>query len=97
MLDGVPIGNLSAGALLAICILLILTGRLIPRKVYEDKSADYERIFKAYETEREARITADAQTAELLEGQKTMLHMIEAIFENSKTAAKKGGEDLVAS
>lgn len=42
ILSGLPVGQLGAGALLAIGVLLILTGRLVPRQVLLDiqKSAD---------------------------------------------------------
>jgi hypothetical protein len=96
MFEGIPIDKLTAPVLLGICVLLILTGRLIPRRVYQDKSEECDRYREAFETEREARATSDAQTSELLEGQKTLLHLVEAIFQNSETA-RKGGEDLVAS
>lgn len=39
-LDWLPIGQVSAGALVALVVLLILTGRLITRRQLEDVQAD---------------------------------------------------------
>ena len=41
-LDGLPISwpTLTAGSLLGLCVLLILTGRLVPRSVVKDLQAD---------------------------------------------------------
>lgn len=40
MLDGLPIGQISAGALVAVVVLLILTGRLVTRRQLLDAQAD---------------------------------------------------------
>ena len=40
MLDGLPVGQISAGALVALVVLLILTGRLVPRQQLLDAQAD---------------------------------------------------------
>jgi hypothetical protein len=39
-LAGLPLGQVSAGALVAIVVLLILTGRLVPRQQLLDTRAD---------------------------------------------------------
>jgi hypothetical protein len=40
MLDGLPVGQISAGALVAVIVLLILTGRLVTRRQLLDAQAD---------------------------------------------------------
>lgn len=40
MLEGLPVGQISAGALVAVIILLILNGRLVTRRQLMDKTAD---------------------------------------------------------
>ena len=42
LLEGLPLGQIGAGGLLAIVVLLVLTGRLVPRSVLQDKAADCE-------------------------------------------------------
>lgn len=39
-LGGLPVGSIGAGGLVALIVLLILTGRLIPRQQYLDKVKD---------------------------------------------------------
>ncbi len=36
MIDGIPILDFGAGALVTVFVLAILTGRLIPRRTYDD-------------------------------------------------------------
>lgn len=40
LLEGLPLGQIGAGGLLAIVVVLILTGRLVPRSVLQDKIDD---------------------------------------------------------
>lgn len=97
MIYGIPVEKLTAPVLLGITILLILTGLLVPRRTYKDKAEESERYRAAFETEREARMLADRQTAQLLEGQKAQHAMIVAIFENSETIRRESGGRNVAS
>lgn len=80
MLDGIPITGLTTPTLLGIGILLILTGRLVPRWFYQAKVAEADNWKQAYNDEREARITVEAQSAELLEVAKTTHDIISAMF-----------------
>ena len=80
VLDGVPLVGLSAPALLGICILLLMTGRLVPKSTLDSKEKESDRWREAYETEREARALSDKQTAELLEVSKTTNRIIVATF-----------------
>jgi hypothetical protein len=91
--DGVPLVGLSAPALLSIVVLLLLTGRLVPRATLLDKTKESDRWREAYEKEREARGSADAQSRELLEVSKTTHHIVEALFNSTHHA--RGGTDVL--
>lgn len=79
-LDGIPIAGLTAPALLGIAVMMLLLGRLVPRSTFDEKAKEAEHWRQAYEKEREARATSDAQTVELLELAKTTHNLIVAIF-----------------
>ena len=91
MLEGIPIGDLSAPVLVGIAFLLVMFGRLVPWYIYKAKAEESERWRKAYEAEREARVTADSQRTELLEVAKTTHSIIVAIFGNGETHQTGGG------
>lgn len=95
MLDGVPITNLTPPALLGIAVILMMLGKLVPRSALTDKDAEAERWRKAYEAEREARATSDAQTAELLEVAKTTHNLIVAMFDTAERVRESGGTHAV--
>ena len=94
MLEGIPFERLTAPTLLGIAVLLIFLGRLVPRSFYKDKVAEAEKWRLAYETEREARATSDAQTAELLELAQTSHQLLVAMFGASEHR-RAGGADVV--
>lgn len=83
MLDGIPIVELTVRTLLGITVLLLLTGRIVPRYIYMEKAKEADRWREAYEQEKEARTTSDRQTAELLEVAKTTHNIIAAMFGTS--------------
>lgn len=80
MLDGLPVSDISAAALLAFAVLLILTGRLVPVSVLKEKVAEAERWRNAYELEREARALVDDHAKELLELAKTTHAVVVSTF-----------------
>ena len=90
MFDGITIIGLTPAGLLLAAVLMVLTGRLIPRSTYRDMQSQAERWRAAYEAERTARSLSDAQTRELLEVAKTSQHFLTAVFENSEKI--KSGE-----
>lgn len=94
MLDGISIASLTPAALCGVFVLLVFMGRLIPRPTYKEKAEECERWRLAYEKEREARQTSDAQTIELLELAKTTHALISAIVRNADTARETGGSDV---
>lgn len=93
MIEGVPVSVLSASALLGITVLLLLTGRLVPRVTLTDKMEEAERWRKAYEAEKEARSIADAQATELLEVAKTTHAIISAMASTSERL--RGGPNVL--
>lgn len=95
MLLGIPISDLSLPTLIGVAVLLILTGQIVPRRTLRDKSDEATRWQKAYEAEREARLTSVAQTTELLEVAKTTHALITAVFSNSELIRKLGEPDAV--
>ena len=97
MLDGFDLGltDLSASALLAVSVIFILTGRLVPRATLQDKGLEAERWRAAYEAERDARSTADAQTLQLIELARTTHDIVEVAFRPKYELRLSGGDDAV--
>jgi hypothetical protein len=91
MLDGIPVDKLSAPFLLLLAVLMILLGLLVPRWLYKAKEKEAENWRLAYEAERKARLTSDAQTAELLELAKTSNNVLQAMFGTSGLGKRTGG------
>lgn len=96
MIDGFPLVGLTAPALCGIFVLLVFTGLLVPRRTYKDKCAESDRWRMTFETEREARMTSDKQTSELLEGQKSSHAVLTAIFKNSEAMLESRGRDVAS-
>lgn len=91
MFEGIPIVGLTAPTLLGITVLLLLTGRIMPRSAYMDKARESELWRQAYEKEREARATSNGQTIELLDAIKTNHAVVSAMFEVVKEKRRSGG------
>lgn len=97
MLEGIPFEKLTAPSLVGLIVVLILLGWLVPRRTLQDKQDEAERWRQAYETERQARSEADAQTAELLEVARTTHALIQAIFSNSEQMRREREVDAISS
>lgn len=65
--ESVPIGLLTPGALLGIVIWLILVGRLVPRRTYDDMKEDRDHWRTAHSISEAARQVSAEQVSELLE------------------------------
>lgn len=76
---GVNPVDAGAGALLALVILLILTGRLIPRRTHEDVITDRDNWRNAFLQSEAARKVEHDQTGELLEMAKLGGHILTAL------------------
>lgn len=71
--------NLGLGALLTLVILLILTGRLVPRRTHEDAIKDRDNWRHAYLESEKARKVEHEQTGELLEMARLGGHILTAL------------------
>lgn len=91
LLDGIPLIGLSAPAILGLAVLMLLTGRIVPRASLTEAREESERWRKAYEAEREARLVCQTQTKELGELAKTTHAIIVAMFETVGHTNRKAG------
>ena len=76
---GVDPGGAGLGALLSLVVLLILTGRLIPRRTHEDALADRDNWRSAFLESEAARKVEHEQVEELLELAKLGGHILTAL------------------
>ncbi|MER5584132.1 hypothetical protein ABT090_21170 [Streptomyces asoensis] len=83
---GINPGDAGAVGLLVLVVLLILTGRLVPRRTHEDVLADRERWRQAYLESEKARSVEHEQTGELLELAKLGGHILTALPRPGQTA-----------
>jgi hypothetical protein len=96
VIDGIPVDKLTAPVLLAIAVLMVLNGLLVPRRVYKDKVEESNRWQLAFETSEKARAESDKQTGELLEVAKTSHALIVAVFQNSEALRQNGERDVAS-
>lgn len=89
---GINAGNAGAVALLTLVVLLILTGRLVPRRTHEDTLADRDTWRKAFMESEAARKVEHEQVEELLELAKLGGHILTALPQPGKT----GEEEVTA-
>ena len=78
-LAGLPLGTLTPAGLLAVVILLIAVGRLVPRRTMDDVIEDRNQWRAAHKTSEEARIELQQQVQELLEHSRTTDQFIRSI------------------
>ena len=93
MLEGIPVVGLTAPGLLGLFVLLMFLGKIVPRSTLLDKQKEADQWREAYEAEREARASSDAQTVELLEVSKTTHAISMAMFDAIRHQA--GGNQYV--
>jgi hypothetical protein len=78
LIDGIPLVNISATTIVTLVVLMILTGRLVPRRTYDDLIAD-----------RDAwRTTAQAQ-GEVIEELKVLTRSTNAVLAALPAAAER--------
>jgi len=94
MFEGIPIYTLTAPTLLGIAILLLLTGRIVPRSTLRDKALEVDKWREAYEKERDARSKSNAQTIELLETAKLTHKIVAAMFGSGGRRRSGASDDL---
>jgi acyl CoA:acetate/3-ketoacid CoA transferase alpha subunit len=88
---GINPTDAGAVVLLTLVVLLILTGRLIPRRTHEDVLADRDNWRQAYLESEKARTVEHQQTGELLEMARLGGHILTALPTPGQT-----GEEEVA-
>lgn len=71
--------DLGAVALLTLVVLMVLTGRLVPRRTYDDLKEERDTWRAAHTVSEEARAMERAQTAELLELGRTSAHALSGL------------------
>lgn len=96
MLDGIPFADLTAPTLLGIFVLMMFLGRIVPRRTLDDQIKQTEKWQTAYELERQARVSSDSQTTELLEIVKAT-HSIVVAQEGLLGRSRQSGEANVVS
>lgn len=79
MFETIPWDTIGPAGLLAILILLILTGRLVPRRTMEDALHDRDEWRTAHRISEAARVELGEQVGELLEQGRTTNAFIQAI------------------
>jgi hypothetical protein len=91
---GVNPGDAGLGALLTLVILLVLTGRLVPRRTHEDALADRDNWRQAFLESEAARKVEHEQTGELLEMAKLGGRILTALPRPGQAAEEEvGGDD----
>lgn len=84
MIEGINFIELTPAGLLLLAVLMVFTGRLVPRVMYLEKVKEADQWRAAYDAERAARAISDAQTRELLEVAKTSQKILTAVHEYSE-------------
>lgn len=79
MFETIPWDTIGPSGLLAILILLILTGRLVPRRTMEDALHDRDEWRTAHRISEAARVELAEQVGELLEQGRTTNAFMQAI------------------
>lgn len=80
MLDGIPLVGLSAPAILSVVVMMVMTGRLVPRKTYDDVIRERDEWRAAHSVSEEARRAEASQKTEiLLPIARTMEHVLESL------------------
>ena len=94
MYMGIPVADLTAPVLLGITVLMILSGRLIPRRVYQDKANESLRWQTAFELQRDRADKSDNQSEKLLEQGKATHALITAVFANTSAIRQSGDQNV---
>ena len=93
ILGSLPVGELAPSTLVALFVVAILTGRLVPRKVHEDRIADkdgqIEHLREVLDKSEEANAMLLKQNGELIDSGETTDRLIEAL---RVRAQQKSGE-----
>lgn len=86
LLEGIPVTGVGAGALVTLIVLLILTGRLVPRQQLLDKQAEVDKLWAANDASQAAMHTYGMAMEKLLVLAQTTNHALTEIQELAKRA-----------
>lgn len=92
-LFGINLAEGGAVALLAIVVLMVLNGRLVPRRTYDDLKEERDSWRTAHTISEQARMEAIAQSGELIELSRTGVHLMDSLPRGEVTA---DGDQTVA-
>lgn len=87
-IGGLPIGTLTPAGLLAVVILLIAMGRLVPRRTMEDVIHDRNEWRAAHRISETARQQQEESLRELLDGYRSLDAYIRAIPSGAQEASR---------
>jgi len=86
-LTAIGIGNLSAGALVAVLVLMLFTGRLVTRREHEgrisDKQAQIDQWRQAHEVSEQTRATLAQATSELSQQGQVSIDLLRSVARQS--------------
>lgn len=85
--------QVALGAIVTFCVLSLIMGWIIPRKIHRERMDDKDKQINnlvterdswrsAYQTAESARLVASDQASDLLDGAKTTNHLIESLRNN---------------
>ena len=89
MLDlptGFTLVDLGPAALVAIAVLLVLTGRLVPRRTYDDMKHDRDEWRASHRLSEQARLEQAGQLDEMLELGRTTTAIVRASYREPREA-----------
>lgn len=73
------IGQYGAPSLIGIAVMLVLTGRLVPRRILQDTQRDRDQWREAYMASESARHLEAEHTGQLLEAARTSVAVLQAL------------------
>lgn len=85
------IEDLSLSGILFLFIVLVFLGLMVPGRTVKRIEKDRDDWRTAYYQERDLRRTADKHAEKLLEGNKTVLNVLKAIFDNTERLVDEHG------
>lgn len=92
MIEGLPLADIGYGAIVTLVILLVLTGKLVPRRVLEDAFRQRDNWQAAAERKDETIGVLSQQVGELvLEHAKSTEQLIRALPQAVTQARQEGG------
>lgn len=89
LVDGLPVGNVGAGALVVLIVLLVLTGRLVTRQQLLDKQAEIDKLWAALNDSQKAMHTYGMTMEKLLVLAETSNHALTEIQEAAQHAIRE--------